>query len=216
MFKPKSGAYGDISFIGDNLVRKVSKQKLNNKTVYDNSDLLEAIFYSCIKHPFIGKIRSIRFGNSIELIINKYEEIHKDKIQNMRFIEEAAVILKYVHFYNITHRDLKPPNILIDKEGSIKIIDWGLVGFGKKTSDIDCYFTVWYRPMEMLEGKTGDSVKGDVWGIAMSSLFIYYDFVKYVHFTIKEKEIENIIKGLLGKENPSIDKMRDLFDISPE
>ena len=32
----------------------------------------------------------------------------------------------FMHHYNIIHRDLKPDNILIDREGHIKLSDFGL------------------------------------------------------------------------------------------
>lgn len=41
------------------------------------------------------------------------------------YISEIYTALYYLHQRNIIYRDLKPENLLIDKEGHIKIADFG-------------------------------------------------------------------------------------------
>lgn len=57
------------------------------------------------------------------------------------YIAETILAVQSVHKMNYIHRDLKPDNILIDKEGHIKLSDFGLcklteikpkIDFGKK------------------------------------------------------------------------------------
>ncbi|OUM66502.1 hypothetical protein PIROE2DRAFT_6226 [Piromyces sp. E2] len=42
------------------------------------------------------------------------------------YIAETAIALEYLHKNSIVHRDLKPDNLLINKEGHIKLTDFGL------------------------------------------------------------------------------------------
>ena len=42
------------------------------------------------------------------------------------YLVELAIVIEYLHSKNIVHRDVKPDNILIDKNGHIKLIDMGL------------------------------------------------------------------------------------------
>lgn len=45
---------------------------------------------------------------------------------------EIVSALEYLHSKNIVYRDLKPENLLLDKEGHLKITDFG---FAKKLTD---------------------------------------------------------------------------------
>ncbi|MBL8825884.1 MAG: serine/threonine protein kinase, partial [Planctomycetaceae bacterium] len=50
------------------------------------------------------------------------------------YIYQAARGLAYAHAKGVIHRDIKPANILLDGEGTIKILDMGLARFEDSTS----------------------------------------------------------------------------------
>ena len=46
--------------------------------------------------------------------------------QAVDYIVQAARGLQYAHKQGIVHRDIKPANLLLDKKGTVKILDMGL------------------------------------------------------------------------------------------
>ncbi|CCW60319.1 unnamed protein product [Phytomonas sp. EM1] len=74
--------------------------------------------------------------------------------------------IDYCHAHNVIHRDVKPENILVSRDGFLKICDFGfarhLTVGGKYT---DYVATRWYRAPELLVGDVYYDRSVDVWAI---------------------------------------------------
>jgi len=55
--------------------------------------------------------------------------------QVMEVIDKLADVLRRVHSKNIWHRDIKPQNVLLDKSGEIKLIDFGIATVEREQDD---------------------------------------------------------------------------------
>ena len=70
------------------------------------------------------------------------------------FLYQLLMGVAYCHHHRVLHRDLKPPNLLINREGQLKLADFGLArAFGipvrSYTHEV---VTLWYRAPDVLMG----------------------------------------------------------------
>jgi serine/threonine protein kinase len=106
---------------------------------------------------------------------------------------------------SIIHRDIKPGNILIDKQGSLVICDWGISkrskcyrdpsdkNVFKYTNEIQ---TIWYRSPELLLGQKEYTYKIDMWSVGL----IWCELLTGTPLLTgkTEKEQLNLITGIFG------------------
>jgi cyclin-dependent kinase 2 len=83
------------------------------------------------------------------------------------YLHQLLQGIAFCHCHRVLHRDLKPQNLLIDKEGHIKLADFGLArAFGVPVrSYTHEVVTLWYRAPEILLGCRYYSTPVDVWSI---------------------------------------------------
>ena len=96
-----------------------------------------------LRHPNIVTIFHVGEYESRSFIVMEYipgntlAEIIKQQApltigRKIRIMEELCRGLAYAHKAGIVHRDVKPLNILVDTEGSVKILDFGIARIGEQ------------------------------------------------------------------------------------
>ena len=75
--------------------------------------------------------------------------------------------IDYIHKHKVLHRDLKPQNLLINKDNIVKIGDFGLArGYGIPVKNLTHeVVTLWYRPPDVLLGNKTYGTTVDMWSI---------------------------------------------------
>jgi cyclin-dependent kinase len=83
------------------------------------------------------------------------------------FLFQLTRGIAHCHEHRVLHRDLKPQNLLINREGELKLADFGLArAFGIPVRDYTHeVVTLWYRPPDVLMGSKKYSTPVDVWSI---------------------------------------------------
>lgn len=94
------------------------------------------------------------------------------------FMEQLLHGIQYIHEQMFLHRDIKAANILIDRNGTLKIADFGLARVyhgsppkfmsgpgGGERAYTGLVVTRWYRPPELLLGERRYTTAVDMWGI---------------------------------------------------
>lgn len=83
------------------------------------------------------------------------------------FLYQLLTGVAYCHHHRVLHRDLKPPNLLINREGQLKLADFGLArAFGipvrSYTHEV---VTLWYRAPDILMASRKYSTPVDIWSV---------------------------------------------------
>jgi len=83
------------------------------------------------------------------------------------FLYQLLTGVAYCHHHRVLHRDLKPPNLLINREGQLKLADFGLArAFGipvrSYTHEV---VTLWYRAPDILMASRKYSTPVDMWSV---------------------------------------------------
>ena len=102
---------------------------------------------------------------------------HREKVD---IIIQVLKALSYAHKNNVIHRDIKPDNILIDGDGVVKILDFGIAQFysdqhqrDAKTSTGTVMGTYSYMSPEQRKSSDNVTVRSDLYsvGVVMYELF---------------------------------------------
>ena len=128
------------------------------------------------------------------------------------FIQLLSAV-SYCHNQGIIHRDLKPGNIVIDKKGRIKLIDFGLstlVNPGQKLN-YHCG-TLPYAAPEILLGRLYDGPKVDMWALGV---VLYYIIAGRLPFdAVKASELRRqILSGHYSVPSGISIELDDLISI---
>src|SRR5713226_8570620 len=142
----------------------------------------EAKAASALNHPNIITIHDIASENGIDFIAMEYvpgrtlDELISRKglrlSEALKYAIQIADALAKAHAAGIIHRDLKPGNIMVDDQGLVKLLDFGLAKLTETglTSEHDATHTmtpateegkivgtVAYMSPEQVEGKKVDT-----------------------------------------------------------
>ncbi|OHT10899.1 AGC family protein kinase [Tritrichomonas foetus] len=136
------GSFGLVKLVQHNTTKKLFALKSVEKnnlyaTKAISTILSEMRILKTVNHPFLVDLQfafqnSTHFflglefvpGGDLHNLINRISTIPLDDAKI--YIAEIAIALNYLHSRDILYRDLKPENVLIGRDGHLKLTDFGL------------------------------------------------------------------------------------------
>jgi len=134
-----------------------------------------------LDHPHVMKVAPADGHSRIYMVMEWVEGrlLRKVLIETKKMPVERAVkialdiaeALDYIHTHGVVHRDLKPENIMVNADGDIKLIDFGIAGkegsrrltFAKLSQVMG---TPDYISPEQVKGKRGDG-RSDIYALGV-------------------------------------------------
>jgi [calcium/calmodulin-dependent protein kinase] kinase len=96
--------------------------------------------------------------------------------------------LEYLHYNNITHRDIKPGNILITSDGVVKIADFGMAYIFENGEDGSTATagTAAFMPPEMTSGGEFKVKHADIWASGITLYMLLFGTVPFMARSLPE------------------------------
>ena len=82
------------------------------------------LYYAFQSAEYLYLVMEYLIGGDLSSLLQVYQTFPEDMAR--MYVAEVALALEYLHSNGITHRDLKPDNMLLTADGHIKLTDFGL------------------------------------------------------------------------------------------
>ncbi len=242
------GAMGVVYKARDPFIGRLVALKTINSNLVDRPDLLERFYQEAqsagkLQHPNIVTIFELGQEKDTPFIAMEYldgESLEKTIVRQSDFplalkvgyIVRICQALEYAHKNRVVHRDIKPGNIMVNSEGVVKVVDFGiarLVDFSRTHTNM-MIGTPAYMAPELFRKKKADE-RTDIWaaGITFYELICYqrpfsgdgYDIIRSITedefppvssvVPECEPEVQAILQRMLRKQ--SADRYQSMEDV---
>jgi len=207
------GAFGEVYHVQNpyKMDFALKKLRLNSQQEVEQA-LIEAKFLFKLNHPNIVRFQQVfedgenfcilmeyaEGGSLYDLVlkINK-EGKHLEEGQILDYTSQLCQALDYLHKKNIIHRDIKPQNILLDSEGTLKLADLGIARLVENTVGNAQTFagTKPYMCPEMLY-EDPYTVKADMWAVGV---VVYQLCTGQLPFKTTKESLKGVYPPLTGR-----------------
>ena len=203
------GSFGKVLLVRYKSNQKLYAMKILKKAVImknkeETHTKTERNLLAKINHPFIVSLYFAFQDEKKLYLITEFMQggelfyhLHREKFfSNERtqfYAAEIVLALEHLHKNNCIYRDLKPENVLLGKDGHIKLADFGLSKIMLEKNKAKAFTlcgTPDYLAPEILENKGYDK-SVDWWSLGA---LIYEMLVGYSPFKLKKGESLNIEK----------------------
>lgn len=116
-------------------------------------------------------------GSTFRTIVKEHGPL--DPVRAAHYIRQAALGLQHAHEAGLVHRDIKPSNLLLDRTGTVKILDLGLARFfHDETDDLSKRYSEgpigtmdYMAPEQALDSHHAD-IRADIYSLGATFYFL--------------------------------------------
>ncbi len=179
------GGMAEVYKALDLMENRVVAVKILKNEYAGNADFVrrfrnESKAIAVLSHPNIVKIYDVGFSDKIQFIVMEYidgvtlKEFMEQQgalkwKDSVHFIIQVLRALQHAHDRGIVHRDIKPQNIMLFPDGTIKVMDFGIARFAReegKTISDKAIGSVHYISPEQARGDITDE-KSDIYSVGV-------------------------------------------------
>lgn len=176
-----SVVYKAYDNVDDRIVAiKILKEEFLNNEEFKRRFKNESKAIALLSHPNIVKVYDVNFGEKLQYIVMEYidgitlkEYINKQGAitwnDALFFMTQILRAVQHAHDKGIVHRDIKPQNIMLLKNGNIKVTDFGIARFSRsetRTLTEQAIGSVHYIAPEQAKGEYTDE-KADIYSLGV-------------------------------------------------
>ncbi|KAK7512264.1 kinase-like domain-containing protein [Phyllosticta citriasiana] len=202
------GSFGKV-YLAYHKLTNGSKVVLKSADKNDSNLAREIHHHRQFLHPHIARLYEVIVTETLVWLALEYcpgDELYNKLLETgpmesakvQRIFTQLVGAVSYVHSKSCVHRDLKLENILLDKHGNVKLVDFG---FTREYEGKSNYLQTWcgticYSAPEMLKGEKYAGEKVDVWSLG---IILYALLCGELPF---DDDDENTTKMRILKEEP--------------
>ncbi len=169
----------------DNVENRIVAVKILRDEFTSNEEFIrrfknESKAIAMLSHQNIVKVYDVSFGNIFQYIVMEYIDgiTLKEYIESrgslgwkdaVYFTMQILKALQHAHDKGIVHRDVKPQNIMVLSDGTIKVTDFGIARFARseqRTITDKAIGSVHYISPEQARGERTDE-KADIYSVGV-------------------------------------------------
>jgi serine/threonine kinase 38 len=163
------GAFGEVHVCREIKTGKiVAIKKIKKELLAKKNQIIhvrnEQLFMSKVKSPWIVELKASFQEDDFLYLVMEFLPggdfmnllIEKDKLTEAEakfYIAELILAVESIHKLDCIHRDIKPDNILIDKNGHIKLSDFGLAKVSDKLYEQNTVKDTNFNPKKLTHKK---------------------------------------------------------------